>query len=160
MSYSQKYCLAAFTKPPAIGSEFHMTDWPLHITLADVFAIDLVGSAIEAQLSELTSKQLSIKTHATNTAILGTTDVMLVEANQALVLFHTDLIDLLEKNGAVFNNPEFTRNGFLPHCTIQKSDYLKQGEEVAVTCLTLIDLFPNGDWQKRKVMSNFELASR
>ena len=51
MNYSQKYTLVTFIKPLEVGASFDMVDWPLHITLADVFAIDL-STDIERQLTD------------------------------------------------------------------------------------------------------------
>ena len=80
MNYSQKYTLVAFLKPLEVGAEFHMADWPLHITLADVFAIDLSPS-LEQQLTELLASQPPVKLSVGEDATLGTTNVALVSGS-------------------------------------------------------------------------------
>lgn len=40
MIYSQRYALVAFFEPLEVDVEFEMSDWPLHVTLADVFSIN------------------------------------------------------------------------------------------------------------------------
>jgi hypothetical protein len=155
MPYSQKYSLVSFLQPISIGAEFNMADWPLHVTLADVFAIDMDSTKIEAKLAELVSYQLPVYTCAREDATLGTTEVVLLDKTEELVNLHMSLVDLLERNGAVFNSPEFTREGFLPHCTIQKSERLHAGDEVKIDTIALINMFPHEDWQQRQVINIF-----
>ncbi len=156
MNYSQKYTLVAFLKPLEVGAEFHMADWPLHITLADVFAIDLSPS-LEQQLTELLASQPPVKLSVGEDATLGTTNVALVNKTSELQTLHEAIVDVLERNGVIFNTPEFTRSGFLPHSTIQKSGRLHAGDEFQITSVSLVDMFPKGDWQQRKVLHNFIL---
>jgi hypothetical protein len=61
----------------------------------------------------------------------------------------------LEKHGAVFNVPEFTRDGFIAHITKQAGSTLKARDEVTISGVSLLDLFPNKDWQQRKVLRHF-----
>ncbi len=156
MNYSQKYTLVAFLKPIQISTEFKMSDWPLHITLADVFAIELTNT-ITQQLTDLFARQSQIKLSVGEDAILGTTKVALIKKNGELQILHNKIIDLLELNGAEFNSPEFTREGFLPHSTIQRSGRLNIGDGVEITSVSIVDMLPGGDWQQRKVLNNFNM---
>lgn len=157
MTYSQKYCIVSFLEPKVIGDEFDMSEWPLHITLADVFAIERSSSGIDIKIGQLADKICAFVVTAAQPDKLGETSVILIEKNANLLKLHDDVMNLLESNGAVFNTPEFARNGFLPHCTIQKSGYLHQGETARTTNLTLVDMFPNKDWKRRKVIGVFDL---
>lgn len=157
MNYSQKYTLVAFLKPIEVGTEFKMADWPLHVTLADVFAIEL-NSTVEQQLTDLLARQSPVCLSVGEDATLGTTKVALINKNNELQNLHNGIIDLLELNDAKFNTPEFTRKGFLPHSTIQKLGRLNTGDEVEVISVSLVDMFPGGDWQQRKVLNNFNLG--
>ncbi len=134
-----------------------MTDWPLHVTLADVFAIDLRKTKIEAKLEKLLSSHHPIKTLAGIEATLGTTEVILLDKTKELDALHSSTVDLLEDNGAQFNTPEFTRGGFVPHCTIQKVERLLMGDEVIIRNIALVDMFPNENWQQRKIINIFRL---
>lgn len=155
MGYSQKYTLVHFFAPLQDGSKFHMTEWPLHTTLADVFAIDRHKTDIDTKLSALASKANVVSVVAIDENVLGTTPVVLLEKTAPLQQLHESIVSLLEKNGTMFNNPEFTRDGFLPHSTIQSSGRLQIGDEVSIDSMSLIDLFPNDDWQQRKVLATF-----
>lgn len=95
-SYSQKYALVSFINPAAPGAEFSMEDWPLHITLADVFAINLRGTHIEEKLATFFSNQDRMQVSAGEEATLGTAEVVLIEPTNELAKLHTSIIDLLK----------------------------------------------------------------
>lgn len=157
MHFSQKYCLAAFLQPVGTDTAFAMTDWPPHVTLADVFAIDRTGTGIDRKLRALLDREPAVRITASEAALLGATAVTLLEKNEHIVALHARLIDLLAANSAVFNTPEFTRTGFLPHCTSQKSGRLHPGDTVWIDTITLVDMFPDGDWRRRKTLKTFAL---
>lgn len=158
MEYSQKYTLVAFLNPKEFGTTFNMADWPLHITLADVFAIELTA-AIETKLTTLLAQQSPIHLTVGEDATLGTAEVALINKNVELQNLHNKIIDLLEINGVEFNTPDFIRKGFLAHSTIQKSGRLNDGDKVEITSVSLVDMFPDGDWQQRKVLNSFNLQA-
>jgi hypothetical protein len=135
-----------------------MSEWPLHTTLADVFAIDRRDSHIDELLASKLLQYPSVKTIALQDSTLGTTQVVLLNKTQGLLNLHTDVVALLEENGAVFNTPEFNKEGFIPHSTIQQNERLNVGEEIVVDTLSLIDMFPSDDWQQRKVLSTFNFS--
>ncbi len=157
MQYSQKYTIVAFLEPVDVGTKFAMTDWPLHVTLADVFAVEL-ASDLEAHLTKVFLEQAVITVSAGEDATLGTADVVLINKSDKLQALHDQLIDLLESEGAVFNSPQYTRGGFLPHSTIQKSGRMNKYDEFDVRMISLVDMFVRGDWQQRKVLANFTLS--
>ncbi len=157
MPYSQKYCLVHFISPIANGAEFSMANWPLHVTLADVFAIDLARTDVLHKLSKLWAKQKPVTVATTKEATLGTTDVILLDKTQNIIRLHKSIIELLLANDAVFNNPEFTLDGFLPHSTIQKTDRLQLGHEVTIDSLSLVDMLPDQDARGRKVITTFTI---
>lgn len=158
MSYSQKYTLVHLFTPLQEGAEFHMADWPLHTTLADVFAIDRHEVKIDAQLAELALNTQAVEVSAVGESVLGTTPVVLLEKTAPLKQLHDNIVTLLEQNGVVFNSPEFTKDGFLPHCTIQKSGRLEIGDAISIDSISLVDMFPNDDWQQRKVLATFSFS--
>lgn len=133
-----------------------MSDWPLHVTFADVFAIDRDSTDIDEKMKNVLRSQHAVLVTPKHQAKLGDTAVILVEKTDELLKQHTLIVDLLEQNGAIFNTPAFTREGFLPHCTIQKTGMLRNN--VVIDELALVDMFPNGDWQQRKILATFKLG--
>lgn len=160
MTYSQKYCLVYFVGSVGVGDEFVMTDWPLHVTLADIFAIDLKSSNIESKIMALAENLHPVQVVANADAILGTAHVVMLQKSSELTELHKCIMDLLERNGATFNTPEFTRDGFLPHCTIQPSGRLYAGDELTIDSVALVDMFPGGDWQHRRIIGVFRFGGR
>ena len=158
MQYSQKYTIVAFLEPVESDKTFTMSTWPLHITLADVFAFDLNKTTLNS-LAKLLLHQQSISITAGKETMLGKTNVVLIRKTKALIEIHSHIIKLLESNGASFNNAEFTRSGFKPHVTIQQANQLYTGDKRTITTVSLIDMFPDNDWQKRRVLQNFTLES-
>lgn len=148
----------SFTKPIDFGTKFEISEWPLHITLADVFAIDQKGSNIVIQITDLLENQSPITVRVTDDAVLSQTRVVLVENSKDLLALHNNLVDLFEANGAIFNSPEFIHEGFLPHCTIQNAERLNKGDKIRIDTVTLIDMFPDGNWRQRKALSSLKLS--
>jgi hypothetical protein len=157
MPYSQKYCLVHFVDLVDKEYQFDMSDWPVHITIADVFAID---TNIEPRLSHLCSKSTPFTITATDDLLLGEMPVMLFDESPELLQLHMRLVSLLEANGVKFNHPEFTKAGFIAHSTIQRGRRLHSGDQINVDSLSLIDMFPDSDWQQRKVIASFKLKNQ
>jgi hypothetical protein len=154
MPYSQKYAIAQFFQAAEVGQEFSMSEWPLHITLADVFAIT-VTEQLTNELQGFIDNHDSVTTRAIEERALGATPVVVLENTPALQTYHNDLVDILLRHGAVFNVPEYTRSGFLPHITHQPYARMQVGDEVVIGSISLVDMFPDGDWQMRKIHSIF-----
>lgn len=159
MQYSQKYTLMQILQPVDEGGSFHMSEWPLHITLTDVFAVDLTIELIRDIQGYINTRPIATA-FITAEGKLGMTEVWLLENTPDLYAIHTTLVDILEKHGAVFNTPEFTRNGFIPHITKQSMGDKKIGDKVVIDVVSLIDMFPDQNWQMRKVLKRFVPESR
>lgn len=160
-TYSQKWTLATFLRPIAQGAEFHMKDWPTHVTIVDVFASEMDALGLTELINRALVSTMIFSTTTTHLRKLGvgeTVDVILLDKNKQLVSLHKSLIDLLDTSGVVFNNPEFTRLGFLPHITLHDEASPKQGEQIEIMSVSLVDMFPGGDWQQRRVVKTFLLS--
>lgn len=62
-----------------------------------------------------------------------------------------DLINLLMDAGAVFNTPRHIRDGYIAHCTHQAQARLHEGDTVILDNIAIIDMFPGGDSERRRV---------
>ena len=163
MTYSQKYAIVQFFEPVKEGYEFSMNEWPLHTTLADVFAVNLNQYLID-QLSSLLSTTETFEVVTQNDTILGTAEnpvhVTLIEKTPKLQSLHDSLVNLLEKNGAVFNSPQYNHDGYLPHVTIQNQARINNSDVLKISKLSVIDLYVDGDWQQREVVSSMKLLAK
>lgn len=90
----------------------------------------------------------------------GQVQVALLKKTDSLMELHYDVIELLEQGGWKPNDPQFVRDGFLPHSTVQKHARLNKGDEVTFNALTIIDMFPGGDPYQRKVVKTISMAAK
>ena len=60
MAFSQKYTLVSPIEPMTAGDTFNSHEWPLHVTIADTFAIEAIDSIVE-KLLNITEAQHAFK---------------------------------------------------------------------------------------------------
>lgn len=76
----------------------------------------------------------------------------------SLTKLHLHVLKELEDGGLVLNDPQFARDGYLPHSTVQKHARLNKGDRVKFTSLSIIDMFPNKDPYMRKVLRTIRIG--
>lgn len=160
--FTQKYTIIQLFEVVPEGTQFSASNWPLHATIADTFAIDWGVPTMIEKLAQLLSS------HALATSVTeddrffgdeGQVRVTLLRKTDDLVKLHHDVIELLEQGGWKPNDPQFARDGFLPHSTVQKHARLNKGDEVAFNALTIIDMFPGGDPYQREVIKTMRIGA-
>jgi len=157
MTYSQKWSLVSFIEPVDVGTEFYWKDWPLHVTLASVFAIEWEDDLVN-ELQETISSHAPLLVTATEKAYWGENKeyhCMLLERCTELMNLHMKIHNLLLQYGAVFNEPEHHGEGYIPHSTIEKNTRLHIGDQVVLNSLSIVDMFPNHDHEQRRVTQIF-----
>lgn len=161
--FTQKYTLAQLITPLASGTEFAMEDWPLHVTLADVFSITGDPQALLVQLAAALAT-LSVATAAVvDDAWFGPhkqAHVMLLERTPELLQLHETVVRVLEAFAVQFNAPQHVREGFRPHSTMQgrTGAALQLGDAVRFDALTLIDMFPDEKAYRRRVIGTVRVG--
>ena len=65
---------------------------------------------------------------------------------------------MLEDGNITLNDPQFAREGFLPHATIQRNSHLNKGDKVQYTALSIVDMFPGEDPYKRRVLKTMKIG--
>ena len=161
--FTQKYALIQLFEPVPEGTVYDWKDWPLHVTIADVFAIDWDVPTMTQKLTDLLDTMQSVVATVQDDTFFGENGgvrVALIERTDELAKLHYDVVELLEHGGWKPNSPEYSRAGFLPHSTVQKHARLNRGDKVVFDALTLIDFFPGSDPYKRKVVKTIKLGSR
>jgi 2'-5' RNA ligase len=159
--FTQKYTIVQLLEPVAEGTIYKPADWPLHTTLADIFAIDWDEETLLQNCAQEFKKLTTISTTASSDEWFGkdkNIQVTLLEKNTAITELHFALVTFLEKGNVQFNTPEFVRDGFKPHVTMQKDNHLNKGDKVVINALTIIDMFPNDDPYLRKILKTIPLA--
>jgi 2'-5' RNA ligase len=158
--FMQKYAIIQLFEPMAIGAQFTVGDWPLHSTIADVFAIDWDAKTIRRKIEAQLGGHVRADSTAQGDRFFGDggqTRVTLLEKTDTLVALHNDVIALLEQGGWRPNNPEFAKAGFLPHSTVQRHCRLHAGDRVVFDALSIVDFFPDSDPYQRKLLATIKL---
>lgn len=159
--FTQKYTIIQLLEDVPESTQFFWKDWPLHSTVVDVFAIDWDMPTMIKHLEELLASHAQATSLAEEGAFFGSekqTEVVLLQKTDSLVKLHYDVVEMFEEGGLKLNNPQFAREGFLPHATVQKHARPNKGDEVAFNALTIIDMFPDEDPYQRKVIKTIKIG--
>jgi hypothetical protein len=151
---TQKYTIAQLLEPMSEGQEYVPSDWPLHVTLVDIFAVDDV-SAVITEIENLPPRHDPITATALHDEYFGPqhqTQVTILDMSDELVALHYELIAVLKRAGAMFNNPQYIETGFRAHASVRPAARLQAGEVVTFTELAVIDMFPNQNPNRRKIL--------
>ncbi len=159
--FTQKYTIVQFFDPIDEGYEYSSDSWPLHSTIVDTFAIDWSVDEMVAKLREQLGSHAPAESVAEDDRFFGENgqvQVVLLNRSESLVNLHLDVLTALVDGGLTLNDPQFARNGFLPHATVQKHSRLNKGDEVKFTALSIVDMFPDEDAYKRKVLKTIKIG--
>ena len=160
--FTQKYTIIHFLNPLPNGAEFASTDWPLHVTLAETFAIQQDLPTLIDSISTVARHHEPVRTTAVNEANFGPNQdipVILIDMPPTLMSLHNDIVSSLESNcGASFNNPHYIKDGYVAHSTIRSDTQLHRGDSIIIDSLSIVDMFPDSDPYRRKIISTFPLG--
>ncbi len=160
----QKYVVVKFLEPMIEGDEFMATDyWPLHITLVANFTIPFDSTELYDMLARTFKKQPAISVVAGKDELFGANQdirVTTIEMTPELIDLHSDIVDLLRSNSATFDEPRYVEDGYRAHATVQTKARLHEGDAVQIDELTIVDMFPDNDIQKRRVLKTIKLAGK
>lgn len=84
--------------------------------------------------------------------------VVLLKKTDSLIKLHYDVIALLEQGGWKPNDPQFAKEGFLPHSTVQSHARLDKGDEVLFNNLSIVDFLPDNDPYQRKLLATIKIG--
>lgn len=159
--FTQKYTIVHLLSDLPDGFEWSMKDWPLHITLADVFAINKEWRSLFQDLESSLEDQEPIYADVNGEDLFGedkSIKVKLLENTRELQSLHDLIISILEKYEVIFNSPQYTKAGFKPHSTHQAGAHLNIGDTIKLDSITLIDMFPNSDPYQRRVLGTIHFS--
>jgi hypothetical protein len=155
---TQKYCLISLLEAVEVSTVFSWKEWVLHVTFAGVHFAEWNDKMLD-EFESLVNQVDKFEVATLNIDKIGDSDidVVFVEKSNNILNLHNVVIDFLEKHNAVFNNPEWNRDGYIPHSTIQKHANVDENETIQIDNIALIDMFPDGDGYMRKIIKVFEL---
>ena len=154
MAFTQKYAIISPIDPIQEGQIFGSNNWPLHTTLADTFAINSIDNDLFTQLRSIAKNRTVTITGYADSYFgkLRETKVMLLKPTKELIDFHSDIIDLLIEKGAVFNDSQYTKAGFIGHVTQQSHRTMQINDTAQLNSIAIIDMFPDKNPYKRRVI--------
>lgn len=159
--FTQKYTLVHTINSLSDGYEFSMNDWPLHVTLADVFAIQGNPNDLLDILTREFSSYPIVESQVIGEDWFGKENnvhVMLINKSNELQSLHEAIIDVLENFHVTFNTPQFTHEGFTPHSTVKSNERLHEDDQVNINTVTLIDMFPDENPFRRRVLGTIHFS--
>lgn len=160
-TFTQKWAIIALLENAEEGSEFYYTDFPMHLTLAGVFAVDKSAKQLANELANVLAGQQQIEIEADEKAMFGPNkdiEVMKVKKDPDLMQLYQLIYEWLQDSGVRYNSPEYQGEGYAPHSTFQKTGSLSQGEKRMLQSVSLIDLYPNRDGYQRKIFKTIALT--
>jgi 2'-5' RNA ligase len=160
VKFKQKYTIVQLIDPLPDAAEWGVENWPLHITIADIFAIDGDSTDILKALKNIKINKV-IEAKVVGDAFWGpekNVHVKLVENTADLYNLHKQIIESLQSLNVDFNSPGFVIEGFKPHSTVQDKKSLEDRQLVRFNCLTLIDMFPDENGYKRRIIGHHTLV--
>ena len=148
-------------EPMAVGDGYPLSTWPLHLTVAPTFVIDVDLARVIAAVAAALRPEPALTLTAGPDAGFGRSmnlPVSLIEPNPQLQAVHLALVDTLEQLGATFDDPDFTRDGYGPHVTMTRLDRVRPGDRLDLRQAAIVDMQPVGDDRNRYVVWTHSLA--
>jgi 2'-5' RNA ligase len=157
--FTQKWAISSLLEEVSEGSEFYYTEFPLHITFADVFKVNQDGHWLVAELAKLLANQKSFMVMAAKQAMFGPDEniaVVTIEKSEEVMGLYSKIHAWLNGAGVSYNEPQYQGKGYSPHSTLQKTGQLEQGQKVLIQSVSIVDLFPGGNGHQRKIFKTIE----
>lgn len=152
-----KYVIVHFIHKPS-QLEFPASNWPLHITLLGNHNTPTLEYKLVKSLDSFVKTCSAFEVLVEDEAMFGIQKDILVsklKINKEILNLHKGLKDVLDINGANYDNPSFIGQGYQPHSTVQKDSRLNANQTVLINSFSLVDIAPDGNTSKRKVIKTF-----
>ena len=153
---SQKYAIATFIEPVQPNLNFSRKEWPLHVTLLPNFVLndplEVLISNLEALSRTIAPFSIQVGEDA-HFGPIGEVLVSLITPNENILSLHRKLLKFAKTY--TFDTPQYIGEGYKPHATKQSNDRLTEGENYLIDTITLVDMFPGNNIERREVLRTF-----
>lgn len=160
---SQKYVIVHFIDKTRVSNEFPSSEWPLHVTLLANFTLGKPLEQLDSELRNYAFQEKPYDIMADGEALFGPKQniaVSLIQSHQNIQKMHDTLSLIVSKLEAVFDEPAFMGEGYRPHATIQVNSRLSDKQLVTLNDFTLVDMFPDSDINRRRIIKTYKLGSK
>ncbi len=142
--------------PLAIGDRFLTRDWPLHITIVPVFTAD---ATLEHVADALYGQRLTVTGGGEERFGRGNSvRVTVIEPTPNILSLHRGLLQNLAPLHPVFDEPDFTGDGFRPHVTRRAFGGVERGAVLELDQLAVVDMTPGQPDRMRRVLAVIPLS--
>jgi hypothetical protein len=154
-----EFLVTCHADPIEKGQQF-LHGLPLHLTIQQYFKMQNRIPEFVETLKELAANTRQLYVIGAEEAMLGPKNDVPVRrvrdlGGGALVSFHLQTWDLLQRFGAILQNPEWAKNGYNPHMALVKNVDFGAGDEKLLKTVELIERLPN---KTKKVTDVFPFA--
>jgi len=160
---SQKYCIVHFIDISKVPREFAYTDWPLHVTLLANFTISQSLEKLIEKLELYAQETAPFEIMSDGESLFGphqNVAVSLIRPSESIRKVHTDLMAITKALGAEYDEPKFMGEGFRPHATKQADSRLADQQIHVLKDFTFVDMYPDNNIERRKIIKTFELTDK
>ncbi len=154
---SQKYVVAHFFDDLDNGYNFSAKAWPLHITLLPLFVLNGSITELENKLGIHCAQLHPVKTSVIGHEMFGpdrNIPVSLMDPTPEVTALHNKLVDII-KGDVIFDHPQFIGLGFRPHVSDTPAGRLNENEVQSIDSLTLVDMYPQEDIDRREILRTY-----
>ncbi len=143
-------------KPVEPKYNFSCKEWPLHVTLLPNFVVSNSLYELIDNLNEITQsiRPFSIQVgDDENFGPNGEVLVSLIKPEADILSLHSKLLAITKSYE--FDTPQYIEKGYRPHATKLVKSELVSGENYLVESMTLVDMYPNNDIERREIIRTF-----
>jgi 2'-5' RNA ligase len=158
---AQKYVIVHFVDLPSVPDEFSYTEWPLHVTLLANFTIRRPVAELVSELDSFSKRTKPFIIVSEGESLFGpkqNVKVSLIKPTDNIKSIHRELVAITSGLGADYDEPSFMMDGYRPHITIQAYDRVADKQSIRLNNFTIVDMYPDNDIERRKIIKTFELS--
>lgn len=160
---SQKYVIVHFIEVTKVPDEFPCTEWPLHVTLLANFTISQPIEKLIEKLDLYAGAIAPFEIMSDGEDLFGSNmnvAVSLIQPSKSIRKVHTELAALTKSLGAEYDEPKFMNEGFRPHATKQVNSRLADKQKLTLNNFTLVDMHPDSNVNRRRVIKTYKLGGK
>jgi 2'-5' RNA ligase superfamily len=149
-------------QPLTAGDGFTLREWPLHVTVAPTFVVDVDIETVLVAISPLLISQPRLRLRAGPDEGFGRSQsipVTVVDPSPELNDLHARLKAALTAVGAVFDDPNFVGAGYRAHVTKTRLAHTHPGDVLKLDQAAVVDMAPEGDRRLRRVVWTIPLLN-
>lgn len=151
-----RYVVVAPLMSMAVGDSFVTREWPLHVTVIQVFASDATPAEIGRRLAAVCAGASPITVVAGDVEDFGpsrTIPVTVIEPSADLDALHAACVAAVAGLGPVYENPEYMGAGYRPHVTVKRHGRVSAGDVLELRQIAVVDMEPGQRDGGREVLA-------